>query len=212
MASCAGTESRGRAEFLAHESVAGSGDAGPIAIMDSVSFPFDIRTSAPEDIPGIQAIYAWHVLNGLATFEEVPPDVVEMARRRDDVMGRGLPYLVAEAGGRLLGFAYAAPFRPRSAYRFTVEDSIYLDPESTGRGIGGLLLARLIADCTAGGARQMLAVIGDSANAASIGVHARAGFRHVGIFRAVGFKFGRWVDTVQMQLRLGDGEDRLPGE
>ena len=158
----------------------------------------------------MQAIYAHHVLHGLATFEEVPPDAGEMARRRADVLARGLPYVVAEDGGRLLGYAYAGPYRLRSAYRFAVEDSIYLDPGALGRGIGRILLERLVADSTAAGARQMLAVIGDSGNAGSIAVHARTGFRHVGTFEAVGFKFGRWVDTVLMQRPLGPGATTLP--
>ncbi|MFO1142062.1 MAG: N-acetyltransferase family protein [Amaricoccus sp.] len=163
-----------------------------------------------EDLAAVQAIYAHHVLHGLATFEEVPPDADEMARRRADVLARGLPYVVAGDAGRLLGFAYAGPYRLRSAYRFAVEDSIYLDPGALGRGIGRVLLERLVADSTAAGARQMLAVIGDSGNAASIAVHARTGFRHVGTFEAVGFKFGRWVDTVLMQRPLGPGADTLP--
>ena len=172
--------------------------------------PVLIRACGAADMAGVQAIYAHHVLHGLATFEEVPPDEAEMARRRDEVLGRGLPYLVAEKDGRLLGYAYAGPYRARSAYRFAVEDSIYLDPGAMGRGIGTRLLAGLIADCTAAGARQMLAVIGDSGNAGSIAVHARAGFRHVGTFRSVGFKFGRWVDTVLMQLPLGPGDGTTP--
>ena len=170
----------------------------------------ELRPAAAADVPAIQAIYAHHVLHGLATFEEEPPDAAEMARRMHDIVARGLPFLVAEADGRLLGYAYAAPYRPRSAYRFSVEDSIYLDPAAAGRGLGRRLLARLIDDCTAAGARQMLAVIGDSDNAASIAVHARAGFVHVGTFRAVGFKFGRWVDTVMMQRPLGEGDHTLP--
>ena len=172
--------------------------------------PVLIRTCGAGDMAGVQAIYAHHVLHGLATFEEVPPDGAEMARRREEVLGRGLPYLVAEEDGRLLGYAYAGPYRARSAYRFAVEDSIYLDPGAMGRGIGTRLLAGLIADSTAAGARQMLAVIGDSGNAGSIAVHARAGFRHVGTFRSVGFKFGRWVDTVLMQLPLGPGDGTTP--
>jgi phosphinothricin acetyltransferase len=170
----------------------------------------DLRPARAEDFPAIQAIYAWHVLNGLATFEEVPPDAAEMARRHTEVVGHGLPYVVAEADGRLLGYAYAGLYRARSAYRFAVEDSIYLDPEATGRGVGRRLLDRLIEASTAAGARQMLAVIGDSGNAASIAVHARAGFAHVGTFRSVGFKFGRWVDTVMMQRPLGHGDAALP--
>ncbi len=169
-----------------------------------------LRPADPADIVAIQAIYAHHVLKGLATFEEVPPDAAEMAARRADVLDRGLPYLVAEEEGEVLGFAYAAPYRLRSAYRFVVEDSIYLDPAATRRGIGGALLGALIEQCTAAGARQMLAVIGDSGNAGSIAVHARAGFAHTGIFHGVGFKFGRWVDTVMMQRPLGPGETTLP--
>jgi L-amino acid N-acyltransferase YncA len=170
----------------------------------------ELRPARPADLPAIQAIYAHHVLHGLATFEEVPPDADEMARRRAEIVGRGLPYLVAEEDGRLVGYAYAAPYRMRSAHRFALEDSIYLDPAATGRGMGRRLLDRLIADGTASGARQMLAVIGDSGNAASIALHARAGFAHAGCFRSVGFKFGRWVDTVLMQRPLGPGDTTLP--
>jgi len=169
-----------------------------------------LRPARDADLAAIQAIYAHHVLHGLATFEEIPPDAAEMARRRADILARGLPYLVAEDAGRILGYAYAGPYRLRSAYRFAVEDSIYLDPAAASRGLGRRLLARLIEDCTAAGARQMLAVIGDSGNAASIAVHARAGFRHAGTFAAVGFKFGRWVDTVLMQRPLGPGDATLP--
>jgi L-amino acid N-acyltransferase YncA len=170
----------------------------------------DLRPARAADVPAIEAIYAHHVLHGLATFEEVPPGTAEMARRLEEIAGRGLPCVVAEEAGRLLGYAYAAPYRARSAYRFTLEDSIYLDPAAVGRGIGSGLLAALIDAGTAWGGRQMLAVIGDSGNAASIAVHARAGFRHAGTFRAVGFKFGRWVDTVLMQRPLGPGGDTLP--
>jgi len=169
-----------------------------------------IRPARDADLGAMQAIYAHHVLTGLATFEEIPPDAAEMAARRADVLARGLPWIVAENAGRVLGYAYAAPYRLRSAYRFAVEDSIYLDPAATGRGIGGRLLAALIEASTAVGARQMLAVIGDSGNAASIAVHAKAGFAHVGSFRSVGFKFGRWVDTVMMQRPLGPGDGTLP--
>lgn len=169
-----------------------------------------IRTAAGADIPAIAAIYAHHVLTGIATFEEVPPDAAEMARRHAATAGKGLPYLVAEEGGRVLGYAYAGPYRERSAYRFTVEDSVYLDPAAVRRGIGRALVERLIADSTAWGARQMLAVIGDSGNAGSVGLHTRLGFRHVGTQRAVGFKFGRWVDTVTMQLALGAGSATIP--
>lgn len=169
-----------------------------------------VRDSRPEDLPAIQAIYAHHVLTGLATFEEVPPDVEEMGRRRADVLGRGLPYVVAEEDGRLLGYAYAGPYRLRSAYRFAVEDSIYVGPAAVGRGVGVALLTVVVEAATAAGCRQMIAVIGDSANAASIGVHRRLGFGHVGVLSAVGFKFGRWVDSVLMQRTLGPGAETLP--
>ena len=169
-----------------------------------------IRPATPDDAGTIAAIYAHHVLHGTATFEELPPDAGELARRQAEIVGRGLPYLVAEAEGRLLGYAYAGPLRPRSAYRFSLEDSIYLDPAATGQGLGRRLLDRLIVDCTAAGARQMVAVIGDSGNAASIALHARAGFVHAGLLRSVGLKFGRWLDTVQMQRPLGDGDATLP--
>lgn len=169
-----------------------------------------LRPATVADMGAVQAIYTRHVLEGLATFEEVPPDVAEMERRFADVAGRGLPWLVAEAEGRILGYAYAGPYRARSAYRFSLEDSIYLDPGATGRGIGTLLLRRLIAESQATGARQLLAVIGDSGNAGSVRVHERSGFEHVGTFRGVGFKFGRWVDTVMMQLPLGEGDRTLP--
>ena len=169
-----------------------------------------IRPATADDAAAIQAIYAHHVLHGTATFEEVPPDLAEIARRQAEIASRGLPYSVAEAGGRVLGYAYAGPYRARSAYRFTLEDSIYLAPDATGRGLGRRLLERLIADCTAVGARQLVAVIGDSGNAASIALHERLGFAHAGTLRSVGFKFGRWLDTVQMQLPLGPGDATLP--
>jgi L-amino acid N-acyltransferase YncA len=169
-----------------------------------------IRPAAAADIPAIAAIYAHHVLHGSATFEEVPPDEAEMARRHAAVTGRGLPYVVAEEAGRVVGYAYAAPYRERSAYRFTLEDSIYLDPAAIRRGIGRALLERVVADSTAWGARQMLAVIGDSGNAGSIGLHRGFGFREVGVAEAVGLKFGRWLDTMTMQLALGEGATTIP--
>lgn len=169
-----------------------------------------IRPAAEADVAAVTAIYAHHVLHGLATFEEVPPDAAEIAARRQAIVARGQPYLVAEEAGRILGYAYAAPYRPRSAYRFTLEDSIYLDPAAVRRGVGSALLAALLAAGEAAGARQMLAVIGDSGNAASIALHARAGFAHAGTLRAVGFKLGRWVDTVLMQRPLGPGGGTLP--
>jgi len=158
----------------------------------------------------IQAIYAHWVLHGLASFEEVPPDSAEMARRRLAVQDLGMPYLVAEEDGAVLGFAYARPYRPRSAYRFTVEDSVYVAPWAHGKGIGRRLLGEVIARAEALGRRQMLGIIGDSGNVASIGLHAALGFRRVGVFQSAGFKFGRWVDTVMMQRALGPGDGILP--
>ncbi|HYH23605.1 MAG TPA: GNAT family N-acetyltransferase [Azospirillum sp.] len=169
-----------------------------------------IRDSRIEDLTHIQAIYAHHVLHGLASFEEEPPDVEELGRRRADVLGRGLPHLVAEQGGRVLGFAYAGPYRLRRAYRFTVEDSIYVSEDCRGMGVGRGLLSALVERSTAAGCRQMIAVIGDSGNAASIGLHASLGFVETGILRSVGFKFGRWVDSVLMQRPLGPGGGTLP--
>jgi L-amino acid N-acyltransferase YncA len=161
-----------------------------------------IRDCLPEDVPAIQAIYAWHVANGLASFEEVPPDCDELARRRVEVLGRNLPYLVAEDGGNVLGYSYAAPYRARSAYRFAVENSVYVQHDAPRRGIGRLLLSELIARCQQRGLRQMIAVIGDSNNEASIGLHAALGFHPVGTLHDVGFKHGRWVDSVLMQRSL----------
>jgi phosphinothricin acetyltransferase len=171
---------------------------------------FVLRPSREEDVPAIAAIYAHHVRHGLASFEETPPDIDEIARRRADVVGRGLPYLVAVAEGRLLGYAYAGPFRTRSAYRYSLEDSIYMAPDAAGRGIGRALLGELLTRSAALGYRQMVAVIGDSGNAASIGLHARLGFRQVGLLQAVGFKHGQWVDSVLMQRELGPGAAMLP--
>ena len=169
-----------------------------------------IRPSTPGDVPSITAIYGWNVAHGTGTFELDPPDEPEMARRRDDVLSKGLPWLVAERGGKVLGYAYANHFRPRRAYRFCLEDSIYLAPEAQGHGLGRLLLAELLARCEAAGARQMLAVIGDSANAASIGVHSALGFERTGLMRAAGWKFDRWLDVVMMQKSLGLGEHSAP--
>ncbi len=169
-----------------------------------------IRPSTPADLPAITAIYAWHVAHGTGTFELDAPDAEEMGRRREAVLANGLPWLVAERGGRVLGYAYANHFRPRRAYRFCVEDSIYLADEARGQGLGRLLLAELIARCQAAGARQMLAVIGDAANAASIGVHRALGFEHTGVLKSAGWKFERWLDVVLMQRALGEG-DASPG-
>ena len=161
-----------------------------------------VRAAVTNDLPAIQAIYAHHVLNGTGTFEEVAPDLVEMAARFAAVAQHKLPWLVAEMEGRVLGYAYATPFRPRSAYRFTVEDSVYVAPDAHRVGVGRRLLSELIAICEAVGNRRMLAVIGDSENQGSIHLHARSGFTHQGVLTGVGFKFGRWLDIVLMERRL----------
>lgn len=169
-----------------------------------------VRPSTPADIPAIQAIYAREVLHGLASFEETPPDVAEMTRRRDAVLAAGMPYLAAEGAGRVLGYAYAGPYRPRPAYRHTVENSVYVAADARGLGVGRQLLTALIQACEAGPWRQMVAVIGDRDNAGSIGLHRALGFREVGVLVGVGFKHGRWVDSVLMQRALGPGDGRLP--
>ena len=169
-----------------------------------------LRASTDADVPAITSIYAHHVLNGLASFEVVPPAAEEMARRRNDVLMRGLPFLVAEIAGNVVGYAYANLYRVRPAYRFTLEDSIYIHPDYTRRGIGRLLLQKLIGCCEKQGYRQMIAVIGDSGNESSIGLHRAFGFEHAGTLRSVGLKFGRWVDTVLMQRPLGPGNGSLP--
>ena len=161
-----------------------------------------VRDATDHDVPAIQRIYAHHVLTGTASFEEVPPDIAEMAARRRLLVERGLPYLVAEHGDRILGFAYAGPFRPRSAYRYTLEDSIYVHPEATGQGVGRMLLGELIARVHALGYRQLVAVIGDAANTSSIALHAGFGFLEAGRLHSAGYKFGRWLDVVFMQKAL----------
>ena len=173
---------------------------------DSVS----IRDATEDDLAAVQAIYAHHVNHGLASFEEVPPDIAEISRRLGIARENDMPYLVAERNGAVQGFAYASPFRYRPAYRYTVEDSVYVSPDALGAGLGSALLSVLIARCTERGFRQMVAVIGDSANQASIGLHAKHGFVRSGLAPAVGFKFGRWVDSVRMQRALGDGDTTLP--
>ena len=169
-----------------------------------------MRPAAPRDLPAIQSIYAHHVLTGFASFEEEPPPVEELERRYRDVIARGLPYLVAEVGAVVAGYGYCAPYRARSAYRYALEDSIYIRHDMTGRGIGRRLLEELIRRCEGLGYRQVIAVIGDSANQPSIGVHAACGFVRVGTLRSVGFKFGRWVDSVFMQRPLGPGDATKP--
>ncbi|MGE4281141.1 MAG: N-acetyltransferase family protein [Magnetospirillum sp.] len=166
-----------------------------------------IRPSTSADIAPAQAIYAHHVLTGTASFELVPPDLDEMARRRGLLVDKGLPWLVAtDDDGAVLGYAYAGPYRTRPAYDWTLEDSIYIRPDCVGKGVGKALLTRLIADCQDLGYRQMIAVIGDSANAGSIGLHRACGFADAGVLKAVGWKFGRWIDSVLMQRPLGPGE------
>jgi L-amino acid N-acyltransferase YncA len=168
-----------------------------------------IRDSLADDLPALQAIYAHHVRHGTGSFELEPPSPDEMRRRRDDVLANGFPYLVATEEAAVLGFAYANFFRARPAYRFTVENSIYLAPGAHGRGIGKRLLQALLARCEAAGCRQVIAVIGDSANTGSIALHAACGFRFAGTLRSTGWKFDRWLDTVLMQKELGPG-DRTP--
>ena len=169
-----------------------------------------IRPAQPRDLAGITRIYDHAVRHGTASFEIEPPDEREMARRYEALRAGGYPYLVAELDGAIVGYAYAGPYRARAAYRWSVEDTIYVAPSSQRRGIGRALLERLIADAEAGGFRQMIAVIGDSANASSIELHRAAGFRMVGTFDNVGFKFGRWLDSVLMQRPLGTGATAMP--
>src|SRR5471032_2315604 len=171
-----------------------------------------IRPATTADLPTVTEIYEHAVRYGTATFELIPPDLAEMTRRYKALVDGGFPYFVAALDGRVIGYAYAGPYRPRPAYRFTVENSVYLSPSVHRRGIGLQLLQRLIAESEARGYRQMIAVIGDSANAGSIGVHARCGFQMIGTHPNVGFKFGRWLDTVMMQRALGDGAGTLPAQ
>jgi phosphinothricin acetyltransferase len=165
-----------------------------------------LRPSTVADLPAISAIYAEAVLQGTGTFELDPPDIADMSQRRQAVLANGLPWLVAEREGSILGYAYANHFRPRLAYRFCVEDSIYLHPDARGQGVGAWLLAELLARCETAGARQMVAVIGDSRNAGSIGVHAAQGFIETGLLRSAGWKFDRWLDVVFMQRSIGFGD------
>ncbi len=172
----------------------------------------EIRPATAADLSAITEIYEHAVRYGTATFELIPPDLAEMTRRFGVLMDGGFPYLVATLEGRLVGYAYAGAYRPRPAYRFTVENSVYLQPAIHRRGIGLLLLQRLITECEARGYRQMIAVIGDSANAGSIGVHTRTGFQMIGTHPNGGFKFGRWLDTVMMQRALGEDATTLPAD
>jgi L-amino acid N-acyltransferase YncA len=164
-----------------------------------------VRDSTPADLAAITAIYRHHVLHGTGTFETTPPTEEEMAGRRADVLSKGLPYLVVEEAGQVLGYAYCQWFKPRPAYRFSAEDSIYLHPDAAGRGLGRVLLTELAARAEAAGVRKLIAVIGDSANAGSIGVHKALGFAHVGRIESCGWKFGKWLDIVLMDKAIGAG-------
>jgi len=169
-----------------------------------------IRPSQTEDIPAITAIYAHHVLHGTGTFEIDPPSPNDMAQRRADVLAKGLPYLVAAKGDQVLGFAYCNWFKPRPAYRFSAEDSIYLADEAMGQGLGRALLAELTAQAEKAGVRKLIAVIGDSANHGSVGVHRSAGFSMVGVLKSCGWKFDQWLDVVMMDKPLGLGDTSAP--
>ena len=169
-----------------------------------------VRPASAADVAAIQSIYAHHVLHGLASFEEEPPSVQEMRSRYDDIVAGGFPYLVAEEAGEVLGYGYCSLYRTRSAYRYALEDSVYVREGQHRKGIGKKILAELIVRCEKLGYRQMIAVIGDSAQAASIGLHASLGFLRAGTLRSTGFKFGRWVDTVLMQRPLGRGDGTPP--
>jgi len=169
-----------------------------------------VRPVRDDDLPAITAIYAHHVRTGTASFEEVPPDEAEMRVRCAKVLDAGLPYLIAERDGKLLGYAYATHYRPRSAYRFTLEDSVYIAADATGQGVGRALLLTLIARCEGGPWRQLIANVGDSGNAASLALHTACGFVPAGVLKSVGFKFGRWIDTVLMQRPLNAGDTTLP--
>ena len=171
--------------------------------------PVSIRDAGEADMAAVQAIYAHYVLTSLATFEETPPSLDEMRARRRASQDAGLPYLVGKRAGEIVGFAYAGAYRARPAYRFTVEDSVYVAPGQAGRGLGSALLGEVIARCERGPWRQMIAVVGDSANAGSIALHRRLGFAPMCVLRSVGYKFGRWVDTALMQRALGAGDGPL---
>ena len=172
----------------------------------------DVRHARDADLPEIQAIYAHHVLTGAGTFEETPPSIEEMTARFRAISGRGWSYLVAVDATGVLGYAYFSQFRERSAYRYSAENSIYVRNDVRGQGVGKMLVVRLLEDAEKAGFRQMIAVIGDSENVGSIGVHASLGFQRAGTLRASGFKFGRWVDTVFMQRALGRGDSDIPAQ
>jgi len=166
-----------------------------------------VRPATEADVAAIAAIYAHHVAHGTASFEEVPPTADDMAQRLNAVLSKGLPWVVAEANGRILGYAYAGPYHPRSAYRYTVEDSIYVAPDALRQGVGRALLQRVLEECEALGLRRMVALIGDSANTGSVRLHEALGFEPVGTLPAVGYKHGRWLDVVLMQKALNGGDE-----
>lgn len=172
--------------------------------------PLAIRNATPDDAHDLHAIYAHYVLHGFGTFEEVPPGTSSFEDKIRTIAKHGLPFLVAQSGGDIVGYAYASPFRPRTGYRYSVEDSVYVRDDQRGRGVGLQLLKALIPRCEATGTRQIIAVIGDSQNHGSIGIHARAGFEHAGTVRGAGYKLGRWVDIVMMQLALNGGTTTIP--
>lgn len=170
-----------------------------------------IRPSTDRDLASITEIYGWNVLNGVGTWEEVPPSQAEMAKRREAVLALGLPWVVAEVDGAVVGYAYAGPFRTRSGYRYTVEDSVYVAPGAQGRGVGRAMLEAVLGECRRLGVHQAIAGIGDSGNAASIALHTALGFERVGVFPSSGYKFGRWLDVVWMQLAMNGGGEGVPG-
>jgi phosphinothricin acetyltransferase len=178
--------------------------------MTMAPLPVVVRDAAEADMAAVQAIYTHYVTRTCCSFEEVPPSVAEMCRRRAATLARGLPYLVAETDGEVVGYTYAGPFRTRSAYRYTLEDSIYVAPAVARRGVGGLLLGTLVERCAALGCRQMIAVIGDSANQGSIALHRKLGFRQEGVLRGVGLKLGKWIDVVIMHRPVGQASVGLP--
>ena len=181
----------------------------PSLYIGSLALP-QIRPSRDEDVTAITAIYPHHFLTGTGTFEIDPPSEADMASRRADVLSKGLPYLVVEDEGRVIGFAYCNWYKPRPAYRFSAEDSIYMAPDAHRKGVGRALLAELCTQAERAGVRKFLAVIGDSANAGSIGVHTAVGFSHVGVLKSCGWKFDRWLDVVMMEKPLGAGDSTAP--
>lgn len=181
-------------------------------MLEGLAAPVQLRSVTLDDVAAIHRLYAYHVETGLASWELEPPSGDEMLRRVQAILGAGYPYLVATIADELVGYAYASSYRPRAGYRYTVEDSIYLDPKVAGRGIGRYLLSALIRATTECGYRQMIAVIGDSRNLASIRLHAALGFTHIGTFPQVGWKHGQWLDSVMMQLTLGAGATTPPDQ